>query len=383
MHALYQIKVFLRQRSCWFWSLIFPIILGTLFYFMFSGISELEMYKEVPIGVIEGAQAAEKDGEASFLEVLQQLELENGQKMFEVKAFKSKEDALEKLKNDEIRGIVDESNDYHMIVKDSASDTTFLKMFVEQYQQNEKMMLDMAKQHPELMQNLVQKLSQGTTESQEIHRIELKGEDKDPYAEYFYALLAMTCLSAGTMGVTIGNRIQANTSALGARRNVAPTPKIRQVTTDFMAGFFLYCVNALIILGVCIFGFGRDFGNNLPMVMLTTFIGSFCGISAGLAIAVCVKGSTKKKDALYVAFYMISSFLAGLQWCGITYYIEKYCPIVNRINPGTLVVMGYKSLAVYGDMTKYWTNVLSLLGIGVLFLAISIGKMRRTQYASI
>jgi len=48
-----------------------------------------------------------------------------------------------------------------------------------------------------------------------------------------------------------------------------------------------------------------------------------------------------------------------------------------------LIVNAYKSLAVFGDYEQYAVNVLSLLGIGVLFIILSVAKLRRTKYASI
>ena len=86
---------------------------------------------------------------------------------------------------------------------------------------------------------------------------------------------------------------------------------------------------------------------------------------------------------MVTAYFMLSSFLAGLQWGNITYLLEKYCPVVNRINPATLLVNAIKSMAVFGDYRQYAINLVSLFLIGVLFLVISMLKLRRTRYASL
>ena len=65
------------------------------------------------------------------------------------------------------------------------------------------------------------------------------------------------------------------------------------------------------------------------------------------------------------------------------YILEEKCPIINRINPATLIVNAYKSLAVFGDYQQYAVNVISLLVIGVLFMSLSVAKLRRTKYASL
>ena len=140
---------------------------------------------------------------------------------------------------------------------------------------------------------------------------------------------------------------------------------------------------ASIVLAICILVFKQDFGNSTPLILLATWTGSFVGLSAGMLIAVITRGPQAKKEGLSVAFFMVSSFLGGLQWGDITYYLEKSCPIVNRINPATLIVGSYKSLAVFGDTRQYAVNLLTLFGIGILFLGISIIKLRRTKYASL
>ena len=102
-----------------------------------------------------------------------------------------------------------------------------------------------------------------------------------------------------------------------------------------------------------------------------------------MLIGVFVKGSEKKKDGICVAYFMISSFLAGLQWADITFILEKKCPVINRINPATLIVNSFKSLAVFGDVNKYLYNIATLFAIGLLFLVLSVMRLRRTKYASI
>lgn len=80
---------------------------------------------------------------------------------------------------------------------------------------------------------------------------------------------------------------------------------------------------------------------------------------------------------------MISSFLAGLQWGDITFLIEEHCPVINRINPGTLIVNGFKSLSVYGDRRSYVINMVTLALIGIVSVLISVWKLRRVRYENI
>lgn len=377
-HFWYRIKMTLREKSSIFWAMIFPVFLGMLFYFMFGNIGNMEQFSNVKTGVIKDADDIHKN---MFLTVLKEAEAEEGIKMFEVSEYKTEEEAAKALKEEEIEGYILMGDRMHLTVTESNTRTTLLKTFLDQYEQNTALITEKAINDPENIPYFVESLF--ANDGVSIKEISLKGEDKDPYTQYFYALISMTCLIASMMGMSNGIGIQADLSSLGARRNVAPTKKMAQVLTDFFASLFLYCIMVSIVLAIVILVYRRDFGNNVGMILLGAWVGSFTGLAGGMLIGVVPNGSMALKEGLCVAFFMVSSFLSGLQWGSITYYIEKYCPVINRINPATLIVNAFKSLAVFGDTKQYMVNLVTLLGIGILFLFISIMKLRRTKYASI
>lgn len=374
-HIYYQIKRMLRSKSVLFWMLAFPIILGILFYNMFGGISELTRFEKIPVGIL----AAEED--KNFVDIMESVESDAGTKMFQVKVYREKDKAMKALKDETIKGVIDLSEDRILIVKDSDIYTSIIKTFLDQYRQNQKLIEDTAKKNPQAVSKLVVTLFEPTKIS--IKEIPLKGVDKDLYTQYFYALIAMTCLMASMVGLNNGCDIQADLSSIAARRNVAPTPKMLQVMKDFIASFILCAGILLLVLLLCIYGFHQDFGKNFAYIMLGSLAGIFTGLAVGILIALFVKGNHTKKEGIVVAFFMISSFLGGLQWGDITYYLEKTCPIINRINPATLIVNAFKSLAVFGDVKQYAVNVGTLFLIGFLCISISVWKLRRTRYASL
>lgn len=375
-HFWYQIKIIFRNPGNMFWGICFPLILGTLFYFMFANLDAAEQFSEVPVGIV-GAEENE-----IFEEMMETVEVDDGVSMFEVTKYDDEADAEEALKQEEIKGyILVEDEDFELVVKESSISASVIKTFIDQYKQNMTLIGDVAVNNPEKVAALVTGLYQedGVT----ITEIPLKGQDKSAYNQYFYALLAFACLVATTVGVQNGQNVQADLSPVGARRNVSPTEKMRQVLIDFLATLCIYCILMAGVLAVLVLVFKRDFGDNIPLILLGTWVGSFVGLAAGTMISVVSKGSKQSKDAKAVTFFMASSFLGGLQWVDITYILEKNCPIINRINPATLIVNSFKSLAVFGDYRQYAVNVVTLLGIGTLFLVISIVKLRRTRYASL
>lgn len=376
-HFGYQIKKMFRSPLTLFWAVAFPIILGAMFYFMFGNIGNVEQFSCVPVGIV---QEQEND---IFVEMMESIEVEEDLSMFVIKEYADAKEAEEALKEEEIQGVVlVKGQDFELIVKESSVYSSLIKTFLDQYKQNNTLIEDVAKTHPERVADLIAGLFQpdgavGITE------IPLKGQDKSPYTQYFYALLAMACLIAASIGVQNGLNIQADLSAIAARRNLAPTKKMNQVLIDFAATLFIYCILMAGVLAVLVFVYEQDFGDNVGLILLGTWVGSFVGLAGGTMIAVIAKGEKAAKEGLAVAFFMVSSFLGGLQWVDITYVLEKHCPVINRINPATLMVNAFKSLAVFGDYRQYAVNLLTLLAIGILFLAVSIIKLRRNRYASI
>lgn len=375
-HFWYRIKIMLRTRSAIFWAILFPVFLGMVFYFMFGNLGEMEQFSEVPVGIIL------EENNDMFVDMLKAVEVEKDLNMFKVKEYDSREKAEKALQKETIYGyIIVKKDDFLLVVKESDIYSSLIKTFLDQYKQNNALIEEVAVKHPEQVGELVMKLY--SDEQIGIEEIALKGQDKDPYTQYFYALLAMACLIASMVGLENGLRIQADLSSVGARRNVAPTKKMKQVMVDFFASLLLYCILMTGVLAIIVFVYKQDFGRNAGLILLGTWTGSFVGLAAGNMLAVVLKGSETKKEGVNVAFFMTSSFLGGLQWGDITYILEKNCPIINRINPATLMVNAFKSLAVFGDYRQYAVNLVTLLLIGIVFLAVSILKLRRTKYASI
>lgn len=376
IHIKYRMKTMLRQKSLIFWSLAFPLILGMMFYFMFGGINDLEQFQEVPVGILRGDSLPEE-----FVTMLKEVKTESDIPLFQVKIYDDLSKAEKALQSEKIYGIIQSKENLSLTVKTSDSYSSLIKTFLDQYRENTALITEMAEKHPDQVAAFVTDMAAGT--QAKITEIPLKGTDKDPYAQYFYALIALNCLIGTMVGMYNGNDIQADLTAVGARRNVAPTPKLRQVLYDFTATYVIYCVIVAIVIGVCVFVYGQDFGQNAGLVLLGGWIGSFTALAIGEVIAVFVKGPVQKKEGICVAVFMISSFLAGLQWGDITFIIEEKCPVINRINPGTLIVNGFKSLSVYGDSYRYMINMVTLALIGILCVIISVWKLRRMRYESI
>lgn len=65
------------------------------------------------------------------------------------------------------------------------------------------------------------------------------------------------------------------------------------------------------------------------------------------------------------------------------YIIDKNIPIINKINPASMITDGFYSLYYYDTLDRYFFNIVSLLIFASIAIVISYISLRRQKYDSI
>ena len=65
------------------------------------------------------------------------------------------------------------------------------------------------------------------------------------------------------------------------------------------------------------------------------------------------------------------------------YIIDTAVPIVNKINPASMITDGFYALYYYSGLERYWVNVISLIIFSIVLIALSTIALRRQKYDSI
>lgn len=65
------------------------------------------------------------------------------------------------------------------------------------------------------------------------------------------------------------------------------------------------------------------------------------------------------------------------------YIIDKNVPIVNKLNPASMITDGFYSLYYYDTLDRYLFNIASLLIFSGIMILISYFGLRRQKYDSI
>lgn len=373
-----RLKVILHDKINLFWTLVFPILLATLFSISFgSALQNSEAFESIPIAVVE-----EVDATPYFSEMITALDKEGVLKVKNV----SIEEAENLLDNEDIVGIYLIGNTISLNVNNSGISQSILKEILNSYLQIESTIANIAKddpsvfeKNPELLAGIISNITNDAPVTEEVNQ----KSNLNYFFQNYYALIAMTCLYGSFFGISAALSLQGNLSALGARRNVAPTSKAKLALGDMLANLtIVFFVITIFLIYINVF-LKVEMGDNIPAVLLTGFLGSFVGVMLGMAIGSLSKLSASIKEGILIGGILFLSFLGGMMYPMIRYNIENTVPIINKINPAALIVDALYSLDTYGLGGRFWSNILILAFIGVVLFIISIGFLRRREYESV
>ena len=199
----------------------------------------------------------------------------------------------------------------------------------------------------------------------------------------FYTLIAMTCLYGGMLSMVSINQILANMSNKGKRIAVSPTKKSIIILSSLLASYIVQLIGLVILFLYTLFVLGVDYGSNTGLIMLLAIIGSFAGLALGTFVGTIFKANENTKTGILIALTMLWCYLSGMMGITMKYIVDKNVPIVNKINPASMITDGFYSLYYYDKLDRYWFNIASLLIFALILVVISFFSLRRQKYDSI
>lgn len=363
----------IKQKELFFWMMCFPIILGTFFNLAFGNLYEKEeIFNEIPVAV------AEIKEDSVFREVMDSLS-EGDSPLFKVQ-YTDMAEAEELLKNEDIKGIICVDDELSLSVAGNGLEQSIIKSFLEQYEVQKTIITDTAVNNPEKLQDVITALS---ADINSIETKELSGGNMDVYVQYFQNLIAMVALFGTMAGLFVATSNEANLSAIGARKCVAPTHKLKSIIANLLAAFCVQVICVFISITYIVFILKIDMGDKIPMIYLSGVAGSFLGVSLGFFIGSIGRMSEGVKLGIATSFSLFCCFLSGLMVGGMKAIFESHCPVVNKINPAAVISDLFYCLAVYDDYSRYMEKMVTLLIMSAIFITGGFLLTRRKKYASI
>lgn len=385
----YSLKTLFKNKMLIFWTYAFPIILGTFFYLAFSNIENSEKFDIIDIAIVNNEQFNNNIVLKESFNVLGAEE--SDEQLFNIK-YVDLDEAKNMLESDEISGYLLVEENPKVIFKTSGTNQTILKYVTEEIIQNENVLTNVIEE--KLNGNIIdgnidayiQSIRDDALKMLDINSLQIRDitSKKLSYTMIeFYTLIAMTALYGGIIGMTAINQNLANMSNNGKRIAISPTNKIKIIFSSLLSSFIVQIIGLFILFMYTIFVLKVDYGNNLPLIILLSLVGSLAGLSLGMAVGTVLKAGENVKVGIIIAFTMLGSFLSGMMGITMKYIIDTNVPLVNKLNPVNMITDGFYSLYYYDTYNRFYFNIISLLIFSLIMIVLSALSLRRQKYDSI
>jgi len=368
----YRLKCILRDRQLMFWTLLFPILLATLFNLALSNITSAEEFIKVKVAVVENAGLDTNPAFTTALDGTDDLFVVNHTSQTEAEAL---------LKDNQIDGYIVFDPDLKLVVNQSGLNQTIIQGFLDDFVQSSATIVTVITENPAALNNGI--VAGISSRDEYLTAVSASKSNPDPIANYFYTLIAMTCLYGGFLGLKEVVAIQADLSDVGARINLAPTNKLTVFISSILAATTIQLAELLILLAFIIGVLGVSFGDQLGYIALTCVVGSLTGVTFGAFIASVIKKGEGFLIGILIGSTMTMCFLAGMMYADMKYIVTTKIPILAYLNPANLITDSFYALYYYNTHTQFFTDILLLCGFTVVFSTITYFVLRRQKYASL
>ena len=371
----YRLKSLLHMKEDIFWCLFFPIILCTCFFAAFSGISDkTNNFHSIPTAVVY-----EKEN-AIFKATLDAVSKSDtqGEEFLNVTETDGAS-AKSLLKDGKVDAIIYVGDEISMTVTKSGLNQTAVQSFLDEFEQKSSLISDIVRENPDKLVSLIGNIFSSRTY---ISEKKLTDSPMDEMSVYYFSLIGMAALFGGFLGSSVARQMQPNITPEGMRKSTAPVKRHTMIAAEFLAAYTLQLISMAILLFYMICVLRINLGNEAGYVALTCATGSLVGIASGIFV-----GSLPVKENVQIAIFLVyslgSSFLSGLMVHPIKIWIEKSVPIINCINPATLIQDALYSLVIYNTHERFFTNIITLTVISVILCTLSYLMTRRKSYANL
>lgn len=208
-------------------------------------------------------------------------------------------------------------------------------------------------------------------------------EEPNPYNWYYYATLVMAILFNVTTGIEIVGDTQADVTKGAMRISVSSQKKSSILLQAFLARFIVVYVTTVMQLLIMNYAFEVPIGNRILQILLFIAVSNLFSLSLGGFLGLILKGKVSERNNKATALIMTSVFLSGEMVCTLPGFFELYCPIINRINPATILNFAFYNLVYFESLDGFYKNMFIILAATIVLLAYSIFRMRKQKYRSI
>lgn len=300
--------------------------------------------------------------------------------LLKITKYTQEEKADTALEKGDIDGYIRlKDNAPELVVKQEGMNQTLLKSFLDRYVQTEGNIRAVMEKYPGYAFD-AEEIMEGISLTENMS---LSSQPNNPTLNYYYALIAMVCMYGGMQGLMSITYLQGNLSSLGARRMMAPLGRMGVIFCDMLGSITVHMMSLLFLLFYITVILGQDFGDRLPLLVLTCLVGTILGVAFGTAVSCLTKLGEGMKVGILVSVTMFCCFGAGMMTSGMKYLLDQNAPVVSWLNPAARISDAFYCLYYFDDYQRYCRNIVVILAMAAVLFLVSGIFLRRQSYESI
>ena len=376
----YFLKMIIRNKTALFWGFFFPIALMLLFKITFGNIVSTEnSLDERNVAVVLQGEGLYQD---NFKAMMDEIAEGTGTDELNIKVeYTDLDTAAEKLdskKVDFYYVVSDEEVEVHLGEKYGIATGMIAREIADTYKVNMDIIDECMTSDPSKMEEVAQSLQE------RISYISLEDKEGiDIYMWYYISTLVMGILFDYSSGIRVLAAIRADVSGSAMRVAISSSSKTKMVLSCLLAQLILSLSKTAVHILFMQFVIGIDILSKAGLVAIGIASATVFSICLGILLGMFFKGDAQARENKSLGIVMLSVFISGEMIVTLPGYIEKFAPIVNRINPATLFNKIFYRILLCENTGDLMTNIAIITAASVLMLVVSIIILRRETYASL
>lgn len=387
------LRMLVRERSLFVWALAFPLILSTIFMFMFDKIDEGTVFEPVATAVV----ADDAWGESDFSAVVDRLSQPGDGQLLAIREFASGEAARVALENGEVAGVlrVDADGRPEVEVAPAVSlegvagfgdvNRSILETVATAYMQDSRLIADLAAENPLVFAD-PSAVEAAFIEEGYTKEVSLTRSAPRETVRFYYALFGMAALFGAQIAVYAICQTQPNLSPVGARRALGGLSRGRTLLVTVAASWLVSFACLAVAFAYVRLVVGVDFGNRDGAALLGMAAAALMACSVGCALGALPKVDMGGKAGLLTGGTCLLSLFAGLygQPCmQLADEVARNFPLLASLNPAKAICDMFYSLYYYDGLAVFGEKLALLAAMTAVLFAVAMVFMRRQRYASI
>lgn len=389
------VKSLVRTPSVIVWVLAFPLIMSAIFLFMFSGMRTDGVVDPVPVALVAPADEKDDASAGSFTQVAEALAEPGKDQLLDLRRVGTADEAEVLLASGEIDGYFEIASDgapaltvgsaYTLASADGASavNRTILETVASSYVQSRALLEEVAQRDPAALADPAA-VTDALGIQVAVERVQITHARPEEIVRYYYALLGMSTLMASQAGMLAVAYAQPGVSALGARRAVSGTSRLRQLAGCALGAWAVSTVTLTLAFAFLRLVAGVDFGGREGLALVAVAVCALLATALGACVgALPLSAGISARSGILTALTCVLSLFAGLYGTAAMELADNLAhtlPWTSWVNPTKLVCDTFYALYYYTSLAPFAARLAACVAGALALLAVAGAIFRRQSY---